>query len=256
MQRGCLLRKIPFFAVLSGAVSAFAGAIDIDVGRQLFVDDHLVETTTLARVWHRPVKFAGNPVMTPETPWEVNAGGNATVRPHGGGMWWDAEEGVFKLWYEGGFLHTVCYATSKDGLRWERPKLDVVPGTNIVLPTNNPAYRPDSWTVVKDPAPRTAQERYKLMLHRPFVKREHYVPDGICAVSADGLRWKTLYPLPPSGDRSSLYFDPFRENWVFSIRSNHGDGRRNRSFFATDDFTVAPEWYFTDATDECWPNKG
>ena len=230
-------------------------AVNIDVGRQLFVDDHLVETTSLRRVWHHPVKHAGNPVMKPETPWEVNAGANATVRPNGGGMWWDAREGVFKLWYEGGWLHTVCHATSRDGLKWERPKLDVIDGTNIVLPTNNPAYRPDSWTVVKDPDAQDPSQLYKLMLHRPWT-RERFVPDGVCATSPDGIHWRTLYPLPPSGDRSSMYFDPFRERWVFSLRDNWGDRRRNRSFFETADFAAAPEWYLESATDEGnWAGK-
>ena len=224
-----------------------AAAVNVDVGRQLFVDDCLVEKTTLKRVWHHPVKYGGNPVMKPETPWEVNAGGNSTVRPNGGGMWWDAKEGVFKLWYEGGWLHTVCYATSKDGLKWERPQLDVVEGTNIVLPTNNPAYRPDSWTVVRDPDAKKPDELYKLMLHRPWA-HEGYVPDGICAVSGDGIHWRTLYPLPPSGDRSSMYCDPFRGKWVYSIRSNWGkDARRNRRYFESDDFLRAPEWYLEGA---------
>ena len=219
-----------------------AAAVNVDVGRQLFVDDTLVETTTLKRVWHRPVKFEGNPVMKPEMPWEVNAGGNDTVRPNGGGMWWDEKEQVFKLWYEGGWLHTVCYATSKDGLRWDRPTLDVVPGTNIVLPTNNPAYRPDSWTVVKDPNAEDPAALYKLALHRPWADAAN-VPDGICATSADGKSWKILYPLPPCGDRSSMFYDPFREKWVFCLRTNWDAGRRSRSIFETDDFMVAPEWY-------------
>ena len=233
-----------------------AAAVNVDVGRQLFVDDTLVETTTLKRVWHHPAKFEGNPVMKPETPWEVNAGGNATVRPNGGGMWWDDQEQVFKLWYEGGWLHTVCYATSKDGINWERPKLDVVAGTNIVLPTNNPAYRPDSWTVVKDPDAKRPDELYKLALHRPWA-HERFVPDGICAVSGDGIHWRTLHPLPPSGDRSSMYYDPFRGKWVFSLRSNWGkDARRNRSYAESDDFLRLPEWYLEKATDEVWPNTG
>ena len=243
------------FALL-GVSWMVVASVNIDVGRQLFVDDHLVETATVRRVWHHPVKYEGNPVMKPETPWEVNAGGNATVRPNGGGMWWDAEEGVFKLWYEAGWLHTVCYATSKDGLSWERPKLDVIDGTNIVLPTNNPVCRPDSWTVVKDPDAKNPNELYKLALHRPWT-REPFVPDGICAVSGDGVHWRTLYPLPPSGDRSSMYYDPFREKWVFSIRSNWGDDRRrNRCYADADDFTVAPEWYMENATSDVCSSLG
>ena len=233
------------------ALSAFGAekARNIDVGRQLFVDDALVSTTTLKRVWHHPVKYEGNPVMKPETPWELNAGGNATVRPNGGGLWWDAKEQVFKLWYEGGWLHTVCYATSKDGLHFERPKLDVVEGTNIVLPTNNPACRPDSWSVVKDPNPPRPGEQYKLLLHRPYAGPST-VPEGVCAVSDDGIHWRFVYPLPASGDRSSLYYNPFWDEWVYSIRStwkNPGEkrGRRNRCIYTQSDFLKIPtDWYW------------
>ena len=61
------------------AAGAAERAVNVDVGRQLFVDDELVSTTTLKRVWHHPKKYEGNPVMEPETPWEVNAPNNAIV---------------------------------------------------------------------------------------------------------------------------------------------------------------------------------
>ena len=41
--------------------------IPIDIGRQLFVDDFLIEATDLKRVFHRAEKFAGNPVFKAET---------------------------------------------------------------------------------------------------------------------------------------------------------------------------------------------
>ena len=223
-----------------------AAAVNIDVGRQLFVDDYLVERTDLRRVWHRPVKYEGNPVLVPETPWEVNAGGNAAAVPKGGGIWWDEREKVFKLWYEGGWLHTVCYATSQDGIHFSRPALDVCPGTNIVLPTNSPCYRPDSWSVVRDPHTADPSQRYKLLLHRPWAE-PHSAAEGVVCVSPDGIHWREVSKLPPSGDRSSLFYDPFREKWVFSIRSNwknpgETSGRRNRMIWETDDFLDGPRW--------------
>src|SRR5438309_3293162 len=39
--------------------------IPIDTGRQLFVDDFLIEQSNLARVPHRPVMYPGNPILTP-----------------------------------------------------------------------------------------------------------------------------------------------------------------------------------------------
>ena len=44
--------------------------IDVSLGRQLFVDDFLIEETTLTPSYHKAKKFEGNPVLFPETPWE------------------------------------------------------------------------------------------------------------------------------------------------------------------------------------------
>src|SRR5262249_32641241 len=44
--------------------------IPIDVGRQLFVDDFLIEETTLERIAHRPAYHAASPVLRPTTAWE------------------------------------------------------------------------------------------------------------------------------------------------------------------------------------------
>ena len=42
--------------------------IPIDLGRQLFVDDFLIESMNgIVRVFGKPVKYEGNPVMWPET---------------------------------------------------------------------------------------------------------------------------------------------------------------------------------------------
>src|SRR3954471_14851548 len=44
--------------------------IPIDRGRQLFVDDFLIEKTDLVRRHHRPTPYPGNPVLAPDQPWE------------------------------------------------------------------------------------------------------------------------------------------------------------------------------------------
>ena len=44
--------------------------IVIDVGRQLFVDDFLIEQTTLKRSYHLPEYHPANPVLRPDKPWE------------------------------------------------------------------------------------------------------------------------------------------------------------------------------------------
>ena len=41
--------------------------IPIDVDRQLFIDDFLIETITIIRRFHQPLKSPLNPILSPET---------------------------------------------------------------------------------------------------------------------------------------------------------------------------------------------
>ena len=70
----------------------------------------------------------------------------------------------------------MAYATSKDGIHWDRSSLDIEPGTNQILTfdgyeltkmSGDITYlRPDSTTVwIDDHGP--ADERYKLFLRNP-----------------------------------------------------------------------------------------
>ena len=45
--------------------------MDVTVGRQLFVDDFLIDRTDLTPEYHKAVKYEGNPVLKAETPWEI-----------------------------------------------------------------------------------------------------------------------------------------------------------------------------------------
>ena len=108
--------------------------VPIDVGRQFFVDDFLVETTTMTRTFHLPEFHASNPVIQADRTWEAYA------IPSSGGAWYDPDDSLFKLWYschdgvindqEGG-LGPVSLATSLDGVNWDKPNYGS--GKNIVL---------------------------------------------------------------------------------------------------------------------------
>src|ERR1700759_417556 len=54
-------------------------SINIDRGRQLFIDEFLVDATTLSRTFHRPELYRGNPILKPETPIELDGGINPCV---------------------------------------------------------------------------------------------------------------------------------------------------------------------------------
>ncbi len=195
--------------------------IPIDVGRQLLVDDFLIEKTDLQRTFHQPQLYAGNPVFKADRPWEMSARGPYAM-PFSDAVLFDPQDRRFKMWYYTGGGACTCYATSPDGLHWEKPTLDVVPGTNIVLKMSR-----DSNTIWLDPHPARPEERFKMAAYREHQFQLFRSPDGIHWTKAgDGAK---------TGDRSSFFYNPFRERWVFSIRSGSKFGR-SRHYWETADF--------------------
>ena len=217
------------FAVgaVCAVLEAGAGGIDIDLGRQLFVDDVLVGTTQgVVRVYNHPVKALDAPVLWPETDLEREADPSRPYRfapvagATSGGLWWDPTKGRFRLWYEAGWMKHLCLAESRDGIRWERPDCGVVPGTNRVLTDT----LLDSWTVFPDCTAKDPYSCWKMM-----VSVAGGVTDNRLYESADGISWRYVGNAGQSGDRSTMFQDPFRGEWVFSLRGG-GPGRgRNRS---------------------------
>lgn len=210
MMRSVLLAAAVVAGLTCGA------AIDIDCGRQLFVDDYLVESAEgVARRWNRPVK-ADAPVITPAfKPYDL-------VAATDGGLWWDPKLGKFRLWYQANWCGDIHYAESPDLLRWEFPDLGVVPGTNRVFPDDNI----DSWCVSPDYAAADPYARWCLHISEPGAVTRDVLFD-----SADGRHFRRLGVGGYSGDRSSMYYDPFLAGWVFSLRDfRKGVGRSRRRF--------------------------
>lgn len=210
--------------------------IPIDIGRQLFVDDFLIEETTLQRQFHLAQKYKNNPVFKPETELELNRDDdrNATACPKDGGIWWDPHLQCFRMWYEAGWLTKVAYATSCDGLKWERPKLDVYPGTNRIL---DPSVIPDSWTVVPDYEQENPYEHWNMYLRKPGAP---YGIRGMCMSSSDGVHWSKPILCGPSGDRSTMFYNPFRKKWVFSLRSSVRG--RSSHYWEAENFPEDCQW--------------
>ncbi|HHT27448.1 MAG TPA: glycosyl hydrolase family 32 [Firmicutes bacterium] len=200
----------------------------IDVGRQLFVDDFLIEETNLSRSYHQPKKYEGNPVLKPTTKLEGN-GTNPLpfAAPVSGGIWWDDYDQMFKIWYQAGFCQTVALATSRDGIHWHKPTFDVVPGTNQVLP---PGLYSDSSTVFIDYDTEHPEERYKMLVREPQNQPgAKYEPKAALLTSADGIHWVESGVAGAQHDRSTMFYNPFRKRWVFSVKATtklHGRCRR------------------------------
>eukprot|EP01052_Picozoa_sp_SAG31_P008042 SAG31_NODE_396_length_16264_cov_17.206496_12_plen_167_part_00 len=110
-----------------------------NAGRQLFVDPFLISHADgLETLYHTATYEPLNPVLASDRPWEVwqyglqsGEGYCGVATPFSGGIWWDPTAAEYKLYYRCG--QTVCLAISADALRWTKPALDVVNGTNIVV---------------------------------------------------------------------------------------------------------------------------
>ena len=229
-----MMRFISAGLVVSSTLGVSA-AINIDVGRQLFVDDFLVDSTQgIVRVYNHPTKAFDAPVMWPETDLEREVDPKRPYRfapvagATSGGLWWDPVKKVFRLWYEAGWMKYLCYAESKDGVAWERKDLGIVKGTNRVLTDT----LLDSWSVFPDYKAANPYANWRLM-----VSVAGGVTDNRLYTSADGIAWTHVGNAGQSGDRSTMFYDPFRGKWVFSLRGGGpGKSGRNRSYWASETF--------------------
>jgi hypothetical protein len=187
MKKFCVVLIVSCYALFSHA------AEPLRIGHRLepFVDHHLIDRLegTSLRL-HEP-KYAG--VALPfNDPWDRDASGYATIVE---------DQGLYRLYYRGGPADAsagkaegstsfFCYAESRDGINWVKPKLGFVEfegskENNILLA---PAPREDPFTQSLSPfldnrpgVP--ANERYKAVGGQ--------WPQGLyILVSADGLKWR------------------------------------------------------------------
>ena len=185
--------------------------IPIDVGRQLFTDDFLIESTTLRRRFHQPEYHRQSPVMKPEMDWE-KAPDEASAGVYSDGVWYDAGTEKFIMWYRA-VRRATCLALSTDGIAWTRPSLDLEPGTNVVLRSGR-----DSTTVWLDHESADPAGRFKLFEAR-WKKIVGY--QLALRLSADGRHWSDEVAVSgPSWDRSTVFWNPFRKVWVASVRGH------------------------------------
>jgi hypothetical protein len=213
--------------------------VPIDLGRQLFVDDFLVEASDMTRRCHTPAKHPGNPIFFPQSEHELNAALAPATIPKCGGVWYDEEARQFKMWYMASYLGAMCCAVSEDGIHWERPALDVVPGTNLILPAD---VHPDSGTVWLDADTRVEGQRYKMMIREPNGPgRPRRFPARLF-VSADGIHWREIGHTGPMDDRSTMFYNPFRKRWVQSIREGVPRRGRARLYWEHEDFLESGRW--------------
>ena len=173
-----------------------SGAFEVGTRSQLFVDRTLVQFTGgVAFTLHPARKHPMNPLVKVTERWE------GWRIPLYGTVLYDEEEHLFKMWYLADANRwfpnfAVYYATSRDGLVWEKPLVGAVksPGLtqhNVVLDAGMIA------NVIKDNDDPDPARRYKM------VARNHRSGTGggprgaKTLVSPDGIHWTRVSTKPP-----------------------------------------------------------
>ena len=166
--------------------------------RELFLDNYRLESLVdVERVVHAGRK--SKPLISATEPWEGSAvyiyGTVLRDQPAGTGyrMWYTAYSDTYYL----------CYATSADGVTWQKPRLGIV---DYKGSKENNITSVGGGTFVFDPDDAEASRRYKLMtyLATPKEKAGYAV-----RFSPDGLHW-TSYEKNPVilyGDVSNVAYD-------------------------------------------------
>lgn len=186
--------------------------------RQLFFDDEsIAQTSALVRAFHPLTKQPENPIVVAEWPWE------GALMPYT--VIFDDRESIFKMWY-GTFARVAgaygawvtCYATSTDGIQWQRPDLGMFEYEGS-FQNNLCALDTGLFNVFRDDHEADPSCRFKALYWgvgpqpRPGALETWMDATsggwGICvAFSPDGIHW-TRHPDNPvltrTGDTDSTY---------------------------------------------------
>ena len=235
---------------------------DIQRTRYLLLDSRIIESTDNLELTVGTVKKdINNPLFGEDKPWEPRFD-NPYLS-----IIYDEEEKIYKCWYsifikvgpgegnpgenipseerawhkwtEGFRDYGVCYATSKDGIHWEKPELGVIEyngskKNNIVIVFNHGV------TVMKDLHETDPQKRYKAF----------HPENGESGVwfSADGIHWGEPIDVGPidNGDTNNcVWWDEDLGKYVGITRHWGGDkttglygsmGHRHVSRVESEDF--------------------
>ncbi len=219
--------RLFWFLILIHALPVAAADPVIHIGsqKQLFIDKRLILSDSGIELKMNPPAKMGVSVIG-EEPWELGwLFGYGTVLE---------DKGTYKMWYTAcpafGYnkisdYHEsnetyLCYAESKDGVRWEKPNLGIYEwhgsrANNILLRVSL-----ETSTVFIDPKAADAQ-RYKLLANIHKTMSPPNGPGVYIYTSPDGLNW-TLHPallfpfLPDS--QNQVFYDTRLQKYVAYTR--------------------------------------
>jgi hypothetical protein len=196
------------------------------------LDGSVVESTNNVEFRVNVVEKIPDPVIVPDRPWENNMSlifGSVLRDP----------AGKFRMWYmcAGG---DVAYATSDDGISWEKPSLGLVvrngEDTNIVIERGKFGNYYEIFGVVKDDVD-VPSRRYKMgfvSIERDYdgPHQARYHPGqrrGLgTAVSPDGIHWTLEQDFASHGicDVSHFLYDEQEKKYVLygrtKLQEDHG----------------------------------
>ncbi|UCD29561.1 MAG: hypothetical protein JSV03_03510 [Planctomycetota bacterium] len=185
---GCVL--LTAFIWDSKPATAAKSLSDLTGPWQLFVDDYLISIKyKVARKYHPFEKYAGNPIVMPDKPWEKNTAKCCMVLPN-------EERTGFRMWYSCWAPKNdpdrghALYAISKDGITWEKPNLGLIPWkvngsteNNIISVTGCVAHTP--WNDLESQYTTIAFGSYKVMSSPDGFKRERITKESVITGGGD-----------------------------------------------------------------------
>ena len=213
---------------------------------ELFLDDSFIEWISGAtRKIHQPAKHILNPVLKPQKWWEARS-----ILPNA--VMYDKEEKIFKMWYRtgpvdrpeeaiDGHVSYSCYATSADGINWDRPELrlfemanrkdhNIVLRSEIESRTKNRERKGFILSVIKHPHPEDESEKYVCMFADMGNRGCYlaYSPDGIHWKRDSKPFWQTPVDVTTWGDDTvkSMIYDHFKRKWVIYRRVTPEESER------------------------------
>jgi hypothetical protein len=242
-----------FAAILNIAVSEglSQGAVRIGQRRELFVDRYLIERMEgeVELLVHSPE--AKEVVLVHDEPWEGNTSGYHTIFKDGD---------IYRMYYRGWGhdktkkkqLHpaVVCYAESRDGIQWKKPRLGLVEfegskDNNIILNE----FGTHNFVPFKDASPACAAgASYKAVARGEGEDRGRL----FAFESPDGIHWELMQAEPILTDGA---FDSQNLAFWDSLRREYRCYFRDMRF-GHRDIKVSTSKDFINWTDSVWLDYG
>ena len=236
---------------------------DLSGAWHLLVDDSLLaEKTGVTRNYHAFEKDRRNPVLAGDRPWE-----GKVVYVYGSVLPNEDRRG-YRMWYHAwDGEYTNLYATSADGITWDKPSLGLVDfkgsrDNNLFFRRTKEDHLPQ---VIATPGERDPARRYKLINYDYGRTKPNNLISGFYgAYSADGIHWRDVARNPilaDPGDVGNFVWDPRAKKYVgYPKIFAPVDGFRRRSvgYTATDNFESWPPSeliLMPDKFDDRWVTK-